>query len=127
MGGRGVGLAGSAGEKAVEEKLVVLSHGSWRWCRWEAIGVGRGPAEAKIELARLVRLVLVLGLAVVSLRSEFCFLSRHNKTILSASSDSQNYSHNFPEWFKGEAAAVLLFLFFILTISLKNHSNHKKL
>ena len=94
------------------------------WC-W------RGPAEAKIELARLVRLVLVLGLAVVSLNFFFvriCFSSRDNKTIRSVSSDSQNYSYNFPEWFKNEAAAVLLiFLFFILTISLKNHSNHKKL
>ena len=52
VGGRGVGLAGSAGEKAVEEKLVVLSHGSWRW---------RREAEAEIELTPVAGRVRSVG------------------------------------------------------------------
>ena len=57
-----------------------------------------------------------------------CFFSLDHKIVLPAFSDSQNYSYNLFERFKGEVAAVLFFFFyfFILTKSLKNHSKSQK-
>ena len=64
-----------------------------------------------------------------SILGRICFFSLYNKIVRPASSDSQNRSHNLPEWFDGEVAAIFLFflLFFILTKSLNNHSKSQKI
>ena len=43
--------------------------------------------------------------------SQICFYSLDYKTVRSASSDSQNRSHNLPERFEGEVAAIFYFSF----------------
>jgi len=46
--------------------------------------------------------------------SRICFTSIDHKTVRPASSNSQNRSHNLPERFEGEVAAIFLFLFYFL-------------